>query len=82
MEREIRPGMKRKMKALRKKYCKGLCSDFYIETGIPRIVAERTEQVVDEIKPLLKENEKNVKQAIKVATKGRKTKKEDKLIFI
>ena len=84
MERKIRPGMKRKVKALRKKYCEGLCSDFYLETGIPKIMYERATRFQDEIKPLVKENDKRVKKAIKVAVKrsGRRADEEDQLIFV
>lgn len=84
MEREIRPGMKKQIKSLRKKYCEGLCSDFYIKTGIPRIHAERVEQAKEDLKPMLKENEKKTKEAIKTAKKrrGRKTKKEEQLIYV
>lgn len=72
------------MKALRKKYCDGIVSDFYMETGIPLIEHQRREQSDEDIKRLLRENEKNVKEAIKNASKasGRKLKEEDRIVFI
>lgn len=73
-----------KVKALRKKYCEGMCSDFYIATGIPRQDKEMLEKSDKDIKRLVRENEKNVKEAIKNAKKasGKRLKEEDKLIFI
>lgn len=71
------------MKALRKKYCEDICSDFYMQTGIPKIVAERIEQFDENFMPIAKKQEKKHKQAIKQAIrKGRRTKEEDKLIFV
>lgn len=77
--------MERKLAKLRRKYCEGICSEQYIKTGIPQIRTERLLQAAEEIKPIMKENEKNVKEAIKnakKARKGRRTKTEDKMIFV
>lgn len=83
MERQITPGVKRQIKALRKKYCSDICSDFYMKTGIPRIVAERMEQFDEDAKPLKKDFDKKQKKAVKQAIrKGKRTKEEDKLIFV
>lgn len=83
MERQITPGVKRQIKALRKKYCEGIVSDFYMQTGIPKIVAERIEQFDEDYKPIAKKQEKKHKEAVKQAIrKGKRTKEEDKLIFV
>lgn len=84
MERQITPGVKRKVKALRKKYCEGLVSDYYMETGIPRVMNEMMAKSDIDIKRLSKENDKKVREAIKNAkkTSGRRTKAEDKIIYI
>lgn len=75
--------MKRKVKALRKKYCEDICSDFYMQTGVPKIVAERVEQFDENVKPIKKDHEKKHKEMVKQAIrKGRRTKEEDKLIFV
>lgn len=84
MERYITPGVKRQIKALRKKYCEDICSEYYMRTGIPKVVAEMSEQSDKDIQRLKRENTKNTKEAIKNAKKasGKRLKEEDKLIFI
>ena len=78
--------IKRKVQKLRKKYAEGLVSEEYMRTGIPQHITERVEGAKDEISHLLKEDEKNTRQAIKALMKrkrkGRKLKEEDNLIFI
>lgn len=84
MERQITPGVKRQVKALRKKYCEGIVSDYYMETGVPKVAAEMMQKADKEIKRLNRENDKNTKEAIKNASKvrGRKLKEEDRIVFI
>lgn len=83
---KVTQDIKRKVVKLRKKYAEGLVSEEYMRTGIPKHITERVEGAKDEISHLLKENEKNTKQAIKALMKrkrkGRKLKEEDNLIFI
>lgn len=83
MERQITPGVKRQIKALRKKYCSDICSDFYMKTGIPKIVAERMEQFDEYAKPIKKDHEKKHKKMVKQAMKiSKRTKEEDRIIFV
>ena len=86
MAREIRPGVKRKVLALRKKYCEDLCSEFYMRTGIPRIEMEKIEESKSDISRLMKENQKSVRkaenEALKKAGMNRRDAKEKKIIFI
>ena len=84
MERQITPGVKRQVKALRKKYCEGIVSDYFMETGMPKIVAEMVEKDDKDTKRLQREIDRNTREAIKNAQKasGKRLKEEDKLIFI
>lgn len=82
--------MERKMKKLRKKYATGICSKYFLETGEPQIVRDKLLQVEDDLKPLLKQQEKIDKKARRKALsnhnkenkkRNRKTKKESEIIF-
>ncbi len=84
MAKKIPRDVKRKVEALRRKYAEGYVSDFYMQTGIPQIEAERVEQSKIDISKIMKENEKNTKKAIanaKRKLKRRRTKIEDNIIF-
>lgn len=83
--RKIPQDVKRKVKAMRKKYFEGYCSDYYMKTGIPLMEKEKIEQSKTDILPLMKENEKNTKKAkqnAKQKLKRRRTKIEDNIVFI
>ena len=54
-----------------------------MQTGIPKIIAERVEQFDENYMPIAKKHEKKHKKAVKQAIrKGKRTKEEDKLIFV
>lgn len=84
MERQITPGVKRKVIALRKKYCEGIVSDYFMRTGMPKEWKERVDEADKQIEKLLKADRKKNKEAIENAPKrkGRKTKAEERIVFI
>ena len=74
-----------RMAELREKYCRGLCSEEYIKTGVPRMITEKISEVEKEIPKQEKKAEKKKKKAVEVAKKQRRKRKlkiEDQLIFI